>query len=94
MGMSHRTAPVSLLEKTAVPADDLAKTLDELHRAETISEVLLLSNGRVAARGTPEQVIRPEVLAPVYNCPLDVRRSNGRFYIEVHPRAWEGLLPG
>ena len=41
--MSHRTAPVSLLEKTAVPADDLAKTLDELHRAETISEVLLLS---------------------------------------------------
>jgi glutamyl-tRNA reductase len=41
--MSHRTAPVSLLEKAAVPADDLAKTLDELHRAETISEVLLLS---------------------------------------------------
>ena len=43
MGMSHRTAPVPLLEKTAVAADDLAKTLDELHRAETISEVLLLS---------------------------------------------------
>jgi iron complex transport system ATP-binding protein len=55
-------------------------------------EVLLLSNGRVAARGAPEQVIRPEVLEPVYGCPLDVRQSNGRFYIEVHPRAWEGLL--
>jgi iron complex transport system ATP-binding protein len=55
-------------------------------------EVLLLSNGRVAARGAPEQVIRPEVLEPVYGCPLEVRRSNGRFYIEVHPRAWEGLL--
>ena len=43
VGLSHRTAPVALLECAAVPADDLAKTLDELHRAETISEVLLLS---------------------------------------------------
>jgi glutamyl-tRNA reductase len=41
--MSHRTAPVSLLERTAVAADELRKTLDELHRAETVSEVLLLS---------------------------------------------------
>jgi len=43
VGLSHRTAPVALLEKAAVPADDLRKTLDELNRAETISEVLLLS---------------------------------------------------
>jgi glutamyl-tRNA reductase len=43
VGMSHRTAPVSLLERTAVAADELRKTLDELHRAETVSEVLLLS---------------------------------------------------
>jgi glutamyl-tRNA reductase len=43
VGLSHRTAPVALLEKASVPGDDLAKTLDELHRAETISEVLLLS---------------------------------------------------
>jgi glutamyl-tRNA reductase len=43
VGLSHRTAPVALLEKASVAADDLVKTLDELHRAETISEVLLLS---------------------------------------------------
>jgi glutamyl-tRNA reductase len=43
VGLSHRTAPVSVLERAAVPVDDLRKTLDELHRAETISEVLLLS---------------------------------------------------
>ena len=43
VGLSHRTAPVPVLERTAVPVDDLRKTLDELHRAETISEVLLLS---------------------------------------------------
>ncbi|MEO6886507.1 MAG: glutamyl-tRNA reductase [Jatrophihabitantaceae bacterium] len=43
VGLSHRTTPASLLEKAAVAADDLRKTLDELHSAETISEVLLLS---------------------------------------------------
>jgi glutamyl-tRNA reductase len=43
VGLSYRTAPVSLLEKAAVPVDDLRKTLEELHRTETISEALLLS---------------------------------------------------
>ncbi|MFN2518076.1 MAG: glutamyl-tRNA reductase [Jatrophihabitantaceae bacterium] len=43
VGLSHRTAPVSVLERAAVPIEDLRKLLDELHRAETISEVLLLS---------------------------------------------------
>ena len=43
VGLSHRTAPVALLERAFVPATELGKTLDELHRAETISEVLLLS---------------------------------------------------
>jgi len=23
---------------------------------------------------------------------VQVRRSNGRYYVEVHPRAWEQLL--
>lgn len=43
VGLSHRTAPVSLLEKAAVAADDVRKILDELYRQETVSEVLLLS---------------------------------------------------
>jgi glutamyl-tRNA reductase len=43
VGLSHRSAPVPVLERAAVPVDDLRKTLDELHRAESISEVLLLS---------------------------------------------------
>jgi glutamyl-tRNA reductase len=43
VGLSHRTTPVPVLERAAVPVDDLHKTLDELYRAETISEALLLS---------------------------------------------------
>jgi iron complex transport system ATP-binding protein len=56
------------------------------------SHVLLLSEGRVAARGTPDQVLRADVLSHAYDFEVQVRRSNGRYYVEVHPRAWEQLL--
>ncbi|HEX8915514.1 MAG TPA: ATP-binding cassette domain-containing protein [Humisphaera sp.] len=56
------------------------------------SQVLLLSDGAPAAVGTPDEVLRAEVLSPVYGCPLVVRRVGGRAYLEVHPDAWEGLL--
>jgi iron complex transport system ATP-binding protein len=56
------------------------------------SQVLLLGDGRPAAAGPPEQVLRAQVLSPVYGCPVEVRRSGGRYYAEVHPAAWEQLL--
>jgi len=43
VGLSHRTTPVSVLERAAVPGDDIRKTLEELYASEVISEVLLLS---------------------------------------------------
>jgi glutamyl-tRNA reductase len=43
VGLSHRTAPVSVLECTVVGSAELTKLLDELHQTDSISEVLLLS---------------------------------------------------
>lgn len=43
VGLSHRSAPVAVLERAAVPVEEVRKVLDELHRSEAISEVLLLS---------------------------------------------------
>jgi glutamyl-tRNA reductase len=43
VGLSHRSAPVEVLERAAVGADDLPKLLDEMLRAEHISECVLLS---------------------------------------------------
>jgi iron complex transport system ATP-binding protein len=57
------------------------------------SRVLLLDDGKVAASGTPSEVLRPEILAQVYRCPLEVRHDGGRWSVHVHPRAWEWLLP-
>jgi iron complex transport system ATP-binding protein len=56
------------------------------------SQVLLLDSGTVAASGPPDQVLRKDVMSRVYRVPLDVRHANGRWSIEVHPSAWDGLL--
>jgi iron complex transport system ATP-binding protein len=56
------------------------------------SHVLLLSNGRIAAKGSPAEVLRADVLSRAYEFEVQVRQSNGRYYVEAHPRAWERLL--
>jgi iron complex transport system ATP-binding protein len=56
------------------------------------SRVLLLEEGRSAALGPPAEVLRGVILSRVYRCPVGVREQAGRYYIEVHPTAWRGLL--
>ncbi len=56
------------------------------------SHVLLLDDGQCAAAGAPEAVLREDVLSAAYRVPVQVRRSGGRFYAEVHPQAWSELL--
>jgi glutamyl-tRNA reductase len=43
VGVSHRTAPMGVLERAAVNADDAPELLDELLGAEDVAEVLVLS---------------------------------------------------
>ncbi|MDX6222410.1 MAG: glutamyl-tRNA reductase, partial [Frankiales bacterium] len=43
VGISHRTAPVPLLELVAVPADRVVKTQHALLESQHVHEVLLLS---------------------------------------------------
>src|SRR4051812_4255664 len=43
VGLSHHTAPIAVLERAAVGADDLPKLLDELLSGENVTEALLLS---------------------------------------------------
>lgn len=64
--------------------------LEELPPAT--SNVLLLNDGRSAAQGAPDDVLTSEVLSPVYGCPMQVTRSAGRHYVQVHPGAWASLL--
>jgi glutamyl-tRNA reductase len=43
VGVSHRTAPVSVLERVAISGEDTAKVLDELIAGEHVSEAVVLS---------------------------------------------------
>jgi glutamyl-tRNA reductase len=43
IGMSHRSAPLTLLERAVVAAPDTPKLLDELLRCPSVDEVGLLS---------------------------------------------------
>ncbi|WP_328606052.1 glutamyl-tRNA reductase [Amycolatopsis sp. NBC_00345] len=43
VGLSHRSAELSTLERAAVPADELVKLLHELQQAEHVSEAMLVS---------------------------------------------------
>ncbi|HTW94816.1 MAG TPA: ATP-binding cassette domain-containing protein [Tepidisphaeraceae bacterium] len=56
------------------------------------SDVLLLSGGIIAAHGAPSEVLRPEILSPVYGCPVEVSAAGARYYVQVHPEAWKQLL--
>jgi iron complex transport system ATP-binding protein len=56
------------------------------------SQVVLLSEGKAAAVGGPKDVLTPEILSRLYNFPVQVRNSAGRFYLEVHPDAWREML--
>ena len=64
--------------------------LEELPPATT--RVLLLGSGKVAASGKPADVLREAVLSPVYQCPMKVTNESGRYYVQVHPSAWQSLL--
>ncbi|WP_410638233.1 glutamyl-tRNA reductase [Amycolatopsis sp. lyj-346] len=43
VGLSHRSAELSTLERVAVPAPEIGKVLDELQQAEHVNEVMLVS---------------------------------------------------
>lgn len=52
-------------------------------------DLVLLSKGAVAIAGAPGEVMRPEVLSPVYETPVDIRtdEATGRPYVLPRPPA-------
>jgi glutamyl-tRNA reductase len=43
VGLSHRSAPVTLLERTAVTADELAKLLHDVHQTSSVNAAMVVS---------------------------------------------------
>ena len=51
-----------------------------------------MKQGQFVAAGEPDQVINPETLSDVYDCKVYVKKSNGRYWLEVLPEAWLDLV--
>jgi len=85
-------ATVELLARSENPPTIVMIThhIEELPPAT--SSVLILGEGRVAAIGSPGEVLKDEVLSRVYRCEVNVRAEGGRFYAQVHPDAWREIL--
>jgi iron complex transport system ATP-binding protein len=105
--LDEPTAGLDLLAREQVLATVQAMFSDQTsHAAPTVvmithhteelppatSSVLLLDAGTVAASGPPDEVLRDEVLARVYRCPLTVTSRGGRYYTHVDASAWPAML--
>jgi iron complex transport system ATP-binding protein len=58
------------------------------------AQVLLLRDGGPVASGPMQKVLESSILSQTFGVPATIRMAGGRYYLEVHPSAWNGLLPG
>ncbi|MGI8697962.1 MAG: glutamyl-tRNA reductase [Mycobacteriales bacterium] len=96
VGLSHRSAPVPLLERTAVAADELAKVLHELRDAPHVGESLVLSTcNRVEVYADVDKFhggvsAVSELLAQVSGVPLETLTPH--LYVHYEDRAVQHLF--
>ncbi len=96
VGLSHRSAPVPLLERTAVGADELAKVLHELRDAPHVGESLVLSTcNRVEVYADVDKFhggvsAVSELLAQVSGVPLETLTPH--LYVHYEDRAVQHLF--
>lgn len=55
------------------------------HLPATCSRVVLLRAGAVVAAGRPADVLRPDLLAATYGCPMAVTSEGGRYHAHARP---------
>ncbi|MBK0417796.1 ATP-binding cassette domain-containing protein [Leucobacter sp. CSA1] len=81
-GLDMRHA-VSMMGQVRAAADALGKTvilvIHDVNFASAYADrIVALANGRIVASGTPEEIMRPEVLQDVFETPVQVIDHSGR----------------
>lgn len=73
LDLVHQHGTLSLACRLAKRGVALAVVLHDLNlAARYASRIALMSEGRVVAEGSPDEVLRPSVLEPVFKLPVDV----------------------
>jgi iron complex transport system ATP-binding protein len=84
LDLAHQAAVLDVMSKQASAQTAVIAVLHDLNLAAAVAdELVLLSQGRVARRGTPETVLKDDILSAVYGCPLSVGRipQNGKPFL-------------
>lgn len=96
VGLSHRSAPVAVLERVAVAAEEVTKVLNELRQAPHVDESLVLSTcNRVEVYAEVDKFhggvsAVSELLAEVSGVPLDTLTPH--LYVHYEDRAVQHLF--
>ena len=81
--------------ESLLQAKDAPAVLMITHHVEELSprcaRVILMKQGRITHAAAPEDAITPESLTETFGCKVHVRRTHGRFWLEVLPEAWSEL---
>ena len=88
LDISHRSRVFTVARDLTSKGHTVLAAIHDLNEASLhCSRLILLSEGRIAARGTPEEVLRPEILHAVYRVPTVVSRSpaTGALLVEIAP---------
>lgn len=85
-----------ILERNKLPSIPHPTTVLMItHHVEELSpstsQILMMRQGQFIARGLPDDVITPEALSETFGCKVFVRKTHGRFWLEVLPEAWLDL---
>ncbi|MGB0767142.1 MAG: ABC transporter ATP-binding protein [Phycisphaeraceae bacterium] len=95
LDLRAREQVLATIEQLLIQPDAPAVLMISHHVEELsprTSQVLLMKQGKFVAAGKPDDVINPETLSDVYGCKVYVKKSNGRYWLEVLPEAWLDLV--
>ncbi|MBI5508504.1 MAG: ABC transporter ATP-binding protein [Deltaproteobacteria bacterium] len=91
LDLKHRAAAMAALRRRARSGGAVLLSLHDLNLAAVVCHrLLILDAGRVVASGRPEEVIRPEILAPVYGVAVVCGRHPAAAAptVEIDPATW------
>jgi iron complex transport system ATP-binding protein len=88
LDMNHRLEVMELIARlnTEKGVAILMVAHDLSLAAEYFPRLIVLNDGRIAADGTPAQVLRPEIVEPVYHCRVTIHRDPACGALRVFPR--------
>lgn len=87
LDMTHRMELVEIIRNVnAARRISVVMIVHDLNlAAEFFPRIALMSDGRIVADGTPEEVLREDLLARAYGCAVTVRRDHSAGCLRVFP---------